>query len=97
MGELIRDHSKTALAATFDWSEFDKSMDQVLQSDNFCSRRGALKRAAGLMAGLSVAAVSKPAYAAQIHEVLMGSEDNPEELVFEPDTIKICEGDSVRW
>merc|ERR1719298_183969 len=54
-----------------------------------------MAKAAGLAAGLSMAAVSAPAYAAQTVEVKMGADSGL--LVFEPAKLSICAGDSVKW
>merc|ERR1719155_345133 len=54
-----------------------------------------MSRAAGLAAGLSLAAVNKPGFAAETKAVKMGSDSG--QLVFVPDEIKICAGDSVTW
>merc|ERR1711957_697337 len=78
-----------------DWSEFDKELSKVVSSDKFCTRRAAMARAAGLAAGASVAAVSKPAYAAETKEVKMGSDAGL--LAFVPAKTQICSGDSVKW
>jgi len=86
---------KTPLAMTLDWKEFDDDMKTLVSSDNKCSRRAAMTRAAGLVAGLSVAAVNKPAYAAETKEVKMGSDSGL--LAFVPQKTTICSGDSVKW
>merc|ERR1719271_403535 len=60
-----------------------------------CTRRAAMARAAGLAFGLSMAAVSAPGFAAETKKVKMGSDSG--QLVFVPDELKICKGDSVTW
>jgi len=70
-------------------------MNTVVVSDNFCTRRSAMAKAAGLAAGLSVAAVSQPAYAAETKEVLMGTDSGG--LKFVPEKTTVCKGDSVKW
>merc|ERR1712205_86352 len=60
-----------------------------------CTRRVAMARAAGLAFGLSMAAVSAPGFAAETKSVKMGADSG--QLVFVPDEIKICKGDSVTW
>jgi len=70
-------------------------LNTVVQSDNMCTRRRAMARAAGLAAGLTMAAVNAPAFAAETKTVKMGSDNG--QLVFVPDEIKICKGDSVTW
>merc|ERR1740138_213543 len=70
-------------------------LNTVVQSDNMCPRRHAMARAAGLAAGLALATVNAPGYAAETKSVKMGSDAG--QLVFQPDEIKICKGDSVTW
>merc|ERR1712061_478064 len=67
----------------------------MVQSDSMCTRRHAMARAAGLAAGLALSAVNAPGYAAETKMVKMGSDTG--QLVFVPDEIKICKGDSVTW
>merc|ERR550514_106018 len=54
-----------------------------------------MARAAGLAAGLAVGTVGSPAYAAETKMVNMGTDSG--QLVFQPDKLKICKGDSVTW
>jgi len=70
-------------------------LNTVIQSDNMCTRRRAMARAAGLAAGLALATVNAPSFAAETKTVKMGSDSG--QLVFVPDEIKICKGDSVTW
>jgi len=70
-------------------------LNTVVQSSSFCTRRNAMSRAAGLAAGLALATVNAPAFAAETKKVKMGSDSG--QLVFLPDEIKICKGDSVTW
>merc|ERR550514_590807 len=70
-------------------------LNTVVQSDDMCTRRHAMARAAGLAAGLALATVNAPAFAAETKTVKMGSDSG--QLVFVPDEIKICKGDSVTW
>merc|ERR1719181_398951 len=70
-------------------------MNTVVSSDNMCTRRNAMARAAGLAAGLALATVNAPGYAAETKTVKMGSDSG--QLVFVPDELKICKGDSVTW
>merc|ERR1711990_401122 len=65
------------------------------QSDSMCTRRHAMARAAGLAAGLALSQVNSPGFAAETKMVKMGSDAG--QLVFVPDEIKICKGDSVTW
>jgi len=73
----------------------NEDLNTVVQSGDMCTRRHALARAAGLAAGLSLAAVREPGFAAETKTVKMGSDSG--QLVFVPDEIKICKGDSVTW
>jgi hypothetical protein len=95
MMSSLKNNLKAPLAMTLDWQEFNNNMNTVVVSDNFCTRRSAMAKAAGLAAGLSVAAVSSPAYAAETKEVLMGTDSGG--LKFVPEKIQICKGDSVKW
>jgi plastocyanin len=67
----------------------------VVNSDSYCTRRQAMARAAGLAAGMAMATVNTPGFAAQTAAVKMGSDSG--QLVFSPDEIKICKGDSITW
>jgi plastocyanin len=70
-------------------------LNTVIQSDSMCTRRRAMARAAGLAAGMALATVNAPAFAAETKMVKMGSDAG--QLVFVPDEIKICKGDTVTW
>jgi plastocyanin len=70
-------------------------LNTVVQSDSMCTRRHAMARAAGLAAGMALASVNAPGFAAETKAVKMGSDSG--QLVFVPDEIKICKGDSVTW
>jgi plastocyanin len=70
-------------------------LNTVVQSDSYCTRRKAMARAAGLAAGLALAHVNQPSFAAETKMVKMGSDSG--QLVFVPDEIKICKGDTVTW
>merc|ERR1719486_1092713 len=70
-------------------------MNTVVKSDNMCTRRNAMARAAGLAAGLALSTVNAPGFAAGTASVKMGSDNG--QLVFVPDEIKICKGDTVTW
>lgn len=71
------------------------NLNSAVESGDYCTRRAAMARAAGLAAGLAVSAVHAPAYAAETKNVGMGTESG--QLVFEPSKLKICKGDSVTW
>jgi plastocyanin len=70
-------------------------LNTVISSDSYCTRRAAMSRAAGLAAGLALATVNAPGFAAEAKSVKMGSDNG--QLVFVPDSIKICKGDTVTW
>merc|ERR1719331_2928103 len=70
-------------------------LNTVVSSGDMCTRRHAMARAAGLAAGLALATVNAPGFAAETKTVKMGSDSG--QLVFLPDEIKICKGDSVTW
>merc|ERR1719262_1546864 len=70
-------------------------LNTVVQSDSMCTRRHAMARAAGLAAGMALASVNAPGFAAETKTVKMGSDSG--QLVFIPDEIKICAGDTVTW
>lgn len=91
----MKNSMKTRLAATLNWEELNNNLEAVVVSDDYCTRRAAMARAAGLAAGASLAAVSQPAFAAQTVEVKMGADSGL--LVFVPQKISICAGDTVKW
>merc|ERR1712078_568464 len=91
----LKNNMKTQLAASLDWNELNNNLNTVVASNDYCSRRSAMARAAGLAAGVSVAAVSAPAYGAETKDVKMGSDSG--QLVFVPAKVTICAGDSVKW
>lgn len=95
MANALKNNLKGPLAATMDWNSFNDNLKTVVKSDNYCSRRAAMSRAAGMAAGLTAAAVSKPAYAAETKEVKMGSDSGL--LAFVPAKLTICKGDTVKW
>merc|ERR1719460_3297911 len=70
-------------------------LNTVVKSDSMCTRRAAMARAAGLAAGLALSQFSAPGFAAETKMVKMGSDTG--NLVFIPDEVKICKGDSVTW
>jgi len=70
-------------------------LNTVIKSDSYCTRRRAMARAAGLAAGLALSTVNHPSFAAEGTTVKMGSDSG--QLVFQPDEVKICKGDSITW
>lgn len=91
----LKKNLKDTLQMTMDWQELNGDLNTLVDSGDRCTRRNAMARAAGLIAGLGVATVNKPAYAAQTAQVKMGADSGL--LVFEPAQTKICVGDSVTW
>ena len=70
-------------------------LNTVVQSDSMCPRRHAMARAAGLAAGLALSTVNAPGFAAGSTAVKMGSDSG--QLVFQPDEVKVCAGDTITW
>jgi plastocyanin len=70
-------------------------LNTVVQSDSMCTRRKAMARAAGLAAGLALSQVNAPGFAAETKMVKMGTDGG--QLVFQPDELKVCKGDTVTW
>jgi len=95
MTGALKDNLKTTLAATMDWHELNNNLNTVVVSSDYCSRRNAMARAAGLAAGVAAATVAQPAYAASTASVKMGSDTGG--LQFVPSKTSICKGDSVTW
>jgi len=91
----MKGNIKTSLAMSLDWIDLNKNLQTVVASDNRCTRRQAMARAAGLAAGVAAATVATPAYAAETKEVKMGADSGL--LVFVPAKTSICKGDSVKW
>merc|ERR1712032_941331 len=60
-------------------------LNTVVMSNDMCTRRNAMARAAGLAAGLALSAVNAPGFAAETKMVKMGSDSG--QLVFVPDEI----------
>mmetsp|Transcript_125 Transcript_125/g.125 ORF Transcript_125/g.125 Transcript_125/m.125 type:complete len:257 (+) Transcript_125:66-836(+) len=95
MISVLKNNMKTQLAMSLNWEEMNNELNTVVASNNFCTRRAAMAKAAGLAAGVSVATVSQPAYAAETTKVKMGSDSGG--LQFVPAKVSICKGDSVKW
>lgn len=95
MLNAMKDNYKNKLAEAVDWQELNNNLETLVVSDNHCSRRAAMSRAAGLAAGVAASTVMNPAYAAETKEVKMGSDSGL--LAFVPQKITICKGDSVTW
>merc|ERR550514_1918570 len=82
-------------AKTLEMLALNDDLNTVVQSDSYCTRRQAMARAAGLAAGLALGQVNSPGFAAETKMVKMGSDSG--QLVFVPDELKICKGDTVTW
>lgn len=95
LASSLKKNMKTPVSMTMNWEEFNSDLKTVVSSNNFCTRRAAMARAAGLAAGASLATVAQPAYAAETKVVKMGSDAGL--LAFVPNKIQICAGDSVKW
>lgn len=91
----MKENWRSNIGTMFDWQEFNNDLNTVVKSDDFCTRRGAMARAAGLAAGVLASTVNAPAYAAETKSVKMGTDSG--QLKFEPEKISICKGDSVKW
>jgi len=91
----LKNNLKTPLAMAMEWSELNNNLNTVVDSNNRCSRRQAMARAAGLAAGVATATVAQPAFAAETKEVKMGTDSGG--LQFVPAKTSICKGDSVKW
>jgi len=91
----LKSNLKNPLQMTMEWEELNHDLYTVVEDSNRCNRRHAMAKAAGLVAGLSAAAVNQPAYAAETAEVKMGSDSGL--LAFVPNKTTICKGDSVKW
>jgi len=70
-------------------------LNTLVASDDMCTRRSAMARAAGLASGLALATVNAPGFAAGTTNVKLGADNG--QLVFVPDDIKICKGDTIVW
>lgn len=95
MMSSLKGSIKTSLAAKLNWEDLNENLTTVVQSNDYCSRRSAMARAAGLAAGVAATTVATPAYAAETKDVKMGSDSG--QLVFVPAKITVCKGDSVKW
>merc|ERR1719361_743122 len=80
---------------TLEMLVLNDDLNTVVQSGSMCTRRQAMARAAGLAAGLSLGVVNQPGFAAETKMVKMGSDSG--QLIFVPDEITICKGDTVTW
>jgi len=91
----LKNNLKKPLAMTMNWHELNNELTTVVDGSHRCSRRQAMAKAAGMVAGVSAATASLPAYAAETVQVKMGSDSGL--LVFVPQKISICKGDTVKW
>ena len=90
----LRDNIKAPLTAP-ETQALNNDLTTVVESNDYCTRRSAMARAAGLAAGLSVNIVNAPAFAASTTTIGMGSDSG--QLVFVPAKASICKGDTVKW
>jgi plastocyanin len=90
----LKDNIRTELSVEESMSLKD-NLGTVVDSNDYCTRRAAMARAAGLIGGAALATVSSPAFAAETKTVQAGSDSG--QLVFVPAKITICKGDSVTW
>jgi len=95
MISFLKNNLKSPLAMALNWEEMNNEFNTVVVSDHFCTRRAAMAKAAGLAAGVAVATVAQPAYAAETKEVKMGTDSGG--LQFVPAKVTVCKGDSVKW
>ena len=93
--EMVSAGQNPKVVKALEMLALNDDLETVVKSDNMCTRRAAMARAAGLAFGLSMAAVSAPGFAAETKKVKMGSDSG--QLVFVPDELKICKGDTVTW
>lgn len=91
----MKDNMREKVTTPEAWHALNNDLITAVEDNDHCSRRNAMARAAGLAAGLALATVSAPAYAAQTVEVKMGSDSGG--LQFVPAKSQICKGDSVTW
>ena len=92
--KMLSDNVKGPINA-LEMLALNDDMNTVVESNDMCTRRKAMARAAGLAAGLALATVNAPGFAAAGAAVKMGSDSG--QLVFIPDEVKICKGDTVTW
>jgi len=90
----IKDNFKGPMTATQE-QEINHDLNTVVESGDYCQRRQAMARVAGMVAGMTLASVNAPAFAAETKEVMMGTDAG--QLVFVPANAKVCKGDSVKW
>lgn len=69
MMAAMKDNMKDDIALQMDWEAFNQNLEVVVASDDYCSRRAAMTRAAGLAAGVAAATVAQPSYAAETKKV----------------------------
>lgn len=92
----MKQNYKTTLAMAMDWEALNLNFETVVTSNNYCTRRAAMAKAAALAGGATMAmANAQAANAAETKEVLMGSDSGL--LAFVPAKTSICKGDSVKW
>ena len=93
--EMVSAGQNPKVVKALEMLALNDDLNTVVKSDSMCTRRAAMARAAGLAAGLALSQVSAPGFAAETKMVKMGSDTG--NLVFIPDEVKICKGDTVTW
>ena len=83
--EMVSAGQNVKVVKALEMLALNDDLNTVVKSDNMCTRRAAMARAAGLAFGLSMAAVGAPGFAAETKTVKMGSDSG--QLVFVPDDL----------
>ena len=73
----------------------DNILNAVKESNDFCQRRKHMAMATGLVNGYTLEGVQQPHFLAETKIVKAGSDNGA--LVFVPNKISICAGDSITW
>ena len=84
-----------SLPEDLEWKGINAHLITVARSNDYCTRRNAMKRAAGLVAGETMDTVNSPEMVAETRQIKMGTDSGM--LVFVPSKTTICKGDTVTW
>ena len=84
-----------SLPEDLEWKGINAHLKTITRSDDYCTRRNAMKRAAGLVAGETMDTVNSPEMVAETRQIKMGTDSGM--LVFVPSKTSICKGDTVTW
>jgi plastocyanin len=95
MMSILKDNLESPLTAPETWHQLNSNLNTAVDSPDHCKRRSAMARAAGLAMGMALGTVNNAAFAAETKTVKMGADSGT--LVFEPNKLKICKGDTVSW